>query len=116
MLKGTWNFFYVLPQFNQENNIGKIDIVVPDSLQMVWSKFPEYFCSAPETARDIANTRERKTIGSIPENTLEKHIMKKLSTALPAKPYMLQLARWIIEIYVDDFFLPTYQVTMEGIQ
>ena len=46
-LKDTWNFAYVLPQLPPEKNIYKIDIVVPNSLQMGQSKYLAQFCATP---------------------------------------------------------------------
>ena len=69
-LKDAWNFAYVLPQFPPENNIGEIDIVVPNSLQAGWIKFPAYLCAASETASNIANERARTPRGSLPDYLL----------------------------------------------
>jgi len=46
----AWNFCYVLPSEPGEEPM----IVVPLCLQMGWCKSPAFFCSASETARDIA--------------------------------------------------------------
>ena len=45
-----WNFAYVLPQKPGE----PIRLVIPSALQMGWCESPPFFCSASETARDIA--------------------------------------------------------------
>ena len=72
-------------------------------IQIIWSKSPAYFCASSETAICIDNEIARTKIVITPEHLLEKHTTKNLSTALQFKPYMLQLVRWIIEVYVDDF-------------
>ena len=87
----------------QENNIYKTDIVMPNIIQIIWSKSPAYFCASSETEICIDNEIARTKIVITPEHPLEKHTTTKLSTALQFKPYMLQLVRWIIEFYVDDF-------------
>ena len=102
-LKDTWNFTYVLPQPPPENNIYKTDIVMLNIIQIIWSKSPAYFCASSETEICIDNEIARTKIVITPEHPLEKHKTAKLSTALKLKSYMLQLVRWIIEVYVNDF-------------
>lgn len=46
-----WNFCYVLPNIDPT---APIKLVVPTSLQMGWVESPLYFCTASETARDVA--------------------------------------------------------------
>ena len=104
-LKDTWNFTYVLPQPPPENNIYKTDIVMLNIIQIIWSKSPAYFCASSETAICIDNEIVRTKIVITPEHPLEKHTMIMLSTELPSKPSILQLAIWIIEVYVDDFIV-----------
>ena len=41
----TFNFTYVLPPINPDN---KPELVIPDSLQMGWSKSQSFFCVATE--------------------------------------------------------------------
>ena len=72
-LKYAWDFFFVLPQFSPENIIYKTDIVMPNILQMIWSKSLEHICAASETVRDITDERARTAIGSLPEHLLEKN-------------------------------------------
>jgi hypothetical protein len=63
-----WNFSYVLPQPE-----GKpIMIVVPTSLQMGWVTSPPYFCTATETARDIATEYTDMPVSSILEHKFTK--------------------------------------------
>ena len=48
----AWNFAYVLPSLNPDDDI---QLVIPNALQMGWSKSPTFFCAATETARDLAD-------------------------------------------------------------
>jgi hypothetical protein len=44
----AWNFAYVLPGASPHNTI---QLVIPDALQIGWSKSPPFFYAATETAR-----------------------------------------------------------------
>ena len=55
------NFAYVLPQAPGKS----IKIVIP-TLQMVWVEIPPYFCTALETARNIALDYTNMEVGTIP--------------------------------------------------
>ena len=50
----AWNFAYVLPP---DQPATAVELVVSTSLQMGWIKSPPYFCTASETARDVAAHR-----------------------------------------------------------
>ena len=67
-----WNFAYVLPQEEGQ----PIGLVIPSALQMGWKKSPDYFCSASETARDVAKESSgfNGTIHVLPMHKFEKHI------------------------------------------
>ena len=66
----SWNFCYVLPpkKIDGEISLDDIQIVVPNSLQMGWTESPPFFCSATETARDIAEMliNEEKSVDPRP--------------------------------------------------
>ena len=47
-----YNFAYVLPAPPRE----PIQLVISTSLQMGWVESPVYFCTASETAQDVADT------------------------------------------------------------
>ena len=55
-----WNFAYVLPQPPGE----PVRLVVPTSLQMGWVESLPYFCTATETAQDVASEYLDTAIGS----------------------------------------------------
>ncbi len=92
-----WNFAYVLPQ---EEGM-PVKLVVPTSLQMGWIESPPYFCTASETARDIAVDYCESEIGSLPPHRfLEKTCAEGRETELGGDSGVL---RYLIEVYVDDF-------------
>ena len=101
----TWNFAYVLPQFPPDMNIDEIDIVVPSRIKIGWIRYPAHLCQSSKTVRYISNEREITKIGSLLDNTLEEHIMPTLGTDLPHRLSMMQLTRWLIEVYVDDLIV-----------
>ena len=49
--EGRWNFAYALPQIKDTDNI---HIVISNSIQMGWVESMCVFCTASETARDVA--------------------------------------------------------------
>jgi hypothetical protein len=65
-----WNFAYVLPQ--EPNKPTKL--IVPASLQMGWVESPPYFCTATETARDIASDYCNTPIGALPPHKFDEHL------------------------------------------
>jgi hypothetical protein len=101
----AWNFAYVLPGAGPND---PIQLVIPDALQMGWSKSPPFFCAATETARDIIDDKIRNNI-FLPEQPMENIMMDidwlnvtKLQPPLTTesdKRDFLQL----IEVYIDDF-------------
>jgi len=62
----AWHFCYVLPASQNE----PIQLVIPTSLQMCWCESPAFFCTASETARDIAQSLGDST-NPLPEHPLE---------------------------------------------
>ena len=92
-----WNFAYVLPQ---EEGC-PVKLVVPTSLQMGWIESPPYFCTASETARDIAVEYCESVVGSLPHHKfLEKTCAGERETEHRQEGGGL---RYLIEVYVDDF-------------
>ena len=92
-----WNFAYVLPQ---EEGM-PVKLVVPTSLQMGWIESPPYFCTASETARDIAVEYCETAVGSLPEHKfVGKTQPGEEEAKLCGEGGSL---RYLIEVYVDDF-------------
>ena len=97
-----WNFAYVQP-----SSVGTHDIwlVIPTSLQMGWIESPPYFCTASETARDVAaQYAELPTTTLAPHRLLHHTRHHKDYKALPLnrKPSDPPL-RYMMEVYMDDF-------------
>jgi hypothetical protein len=100
----AWNFAYVLPGAGPND---PIQLVIPDALQMGWSKSPPCFCAATETARDIIDDKIRNNI--LLEQPMENIMMdidwltaSKLQPPLTTesdKRDFLQL----IKVYIDNF-------------
>ena len=120
-----WNFAYVQP-----SSVGSDDIclVIPTSLQMGWIESPPYFCTASETAQDVA-----AQYAELPLGMRNDHPLLPLTTthedysALPRhRTTNDPPLRYMVEIYMDDFIdmaIPTCQrdlhhlasATMSGI-
>ena len=80
-----------------------IKLVIPDVLQMGWSKSPPFFCAATETARDIAESNFSST------STQEAHPMEDIVLNInwanipkvdrdPNEAFL-----YLLEVYIDDF-------------
>ena len=96
-----WNFAYVLPSsFGRDNE--NITLVIPTSLQMGWIESPSYFCTASETARDIAAQYAERKIGNLPDHTLlpSTKTSSDYSTLSPAGD---DTFLYVLEVFVDDF-------------
>ncbi len=111
-----YNFAYILLQDN-----GKpVKLIVPTSLQMGWVESPPYFCTATETARDIATTYCNANIGSLAHHKFIHHVTRGDAdfnalpiTSLGSAPNKLYYA---LEVYVDEFMsivIPTSQEQLE---
>ena len=124
-----WNFAYVLPQ-----EPGKpVKLVVPSALQMGWKESPGYFCSASETARDVAEKFAgfNGQMHDLPMHKFEKLIrmpaaadngdgaingdntLDSASASTSDKPPSLRdrVVPWTaLEVFVDDFIAMTQDV------
>ena len=93
-----WNFCYVLPTLNN----APVQLVVPTSLQMGWIESPPYFCTASETARDVAEQYLQLPIGDLPTHKFthktERHPEAK---ALPQEATAPM--KFVLEVYMDDY-------------
>ena len=93
-----WNFCYVLPAPAGE----PIQLVVPTSLQMGWIESPPYFCTASETARDVAEQYLQCPTPSLPHH---KFLPKTLQhTDIDILPLTSDTPlKFVLEVYMDDF-------------
>jgi len=96
----VWHFCHLLPALPGEPPM----VVVPNSLQMGWIESPGLFCSATETARDIAQDLLNNPTLELPPHPLETFCAPTLPLAtcntynpLAAPPL------WLLEVYVNDF-------------
>ena len=94
-----WNFAYVLPQPEGSPTM----LVVPTSLQMGWVESPPYFCTATETARDIATEYTDMPVGAIAEHKFSRYTVDGDSYSDLPEDHDGQPFRTMIEVYVDDF-------------
>ena len=67
----AWNFAYVLPP---ENDLEEVVLVIPNALQMGWSKSLPFFCAATETGRDVAQFLFDSN-ANLPPHPLEKNML-----------------------------------------
>jgi hypothetical protein len=108
------NFAYVLPQPEGE----PVRLVVPSSLQMGWVESPTYFCSASETARDVAADYTETPIGALPAHKFLHHTMgNKVVQDLPTTADRSAF-RYFIDVYVNDFIpmaIPTSREQLEHV-
>ena len=108
--KEEWNFAYVLPQEQNEPTM----LVIPTSLQMGWVESPPYFCTATETARDIASDYCDTPIGSLPPHKFDKHLEgDKDYNELPLKVDGKEPCRYGLEVYVNNFMSIVIPTSME---
>lgn len=110
-----WNFAYVQP-----SSMGTDDLclVVPTSLQMGWIESSPYFCTASETARDVAAQYAELPLGEREDHNLFHHTTKHADyAALPrTRTATDPPLRYLIEIYMDDFIdiaIPTCQQDLD---
>ena len=110
-----WNFAYVLPSTVALPNP---ELVVPTTLQMGWIESPPYFCSASETAWDVANQYAELPLGSQPDHALLPYTNTHPDyLTLPATDANNDLA-YVMEVYVDDFIalvIPTLRAQLDHV-
>ena len=106
-----WNFAYVLPP-----RAGiPTQLVIPTSLQMGWIESPPYFCTASETARDVAEQYVQLPLG-----TMEPHKFLPLTELIHDINDIPQTAtedwKFMLEVYMDDYIglaIPTSRVQLQ---
>jgi len=106
-----WNFAYVLPQPKGSPTM----LVMPTSLQMGWEA-PPYFCTATETARDIATVYTDMPVEAIPEHKLSRYTVDGESYADLPEDHEGQPFRKMIEVYVDDFMSLVIPISKSQLQ
>ena len=107
-----WNFAYVLPTPQGTPTM----LVIPTSLQMGWIESPPYFCTASETARDVA---EQYLQLPLDELTPHKFLpWTELSDDFATLPNTLldQSFRYLLEVYMDDFIGLAIPTTRQQLQ
>ena len=93
-----WNFCYVLPAPENE----PVQLVVPTSLQMGWIESPPYFCTASETARDVAEQYLQRPTTSLPQHKFLPKTQQHTDTH--TLPLTSDTAlKFVLEVYMDDF-------------
>jgi len=101
----AWNFAYVLPGGAPGD---RIQLVIPDALQMGWSESPPFFCAATETARDVIQA-EMDTSVHVEKQPMEEIMMNIDWASIPKhngpSPSTTDKRKFLkmIEVYIDDF-------------
>jgi hypothetical protein len=89
------NFTYILLQ----PEVNPTKLVVPTSLQMGWVESPPYFCTASETARDIAEVYTNTPVGSLPTNKFTWHTRgDEVASKLPKTSDSPTMLRYGLEV------------------
>ena len=105
-----WNFCYVWPQAPGEPT----RLVVPNSLQMGWVESAPYFCTASETARDVAVDYIETKIGSLKQHKFDHWAGADNCPTNSGRPSAA--LRYFLEVYVDDFISCIVPTTKEQVE
>ena len=98
-----WNFAYVQPSSHHATPTNPT-LVIPTSLQMGWIESPAYFCTASETARDVATVYIDTPVGSLPPHKFCGYTQTSDDyTRLPTEVAGLSDLWYLLEVFVDDF-------------
>ena len=111
----AWNFCYVLPQFEEVENVEDTLLVVPNCLQMGWCESPPFFCAASETARDVIEALLQEV--NLPKHPFEDSMLNE-ATASSADLRLQATASYLnlIEVFVDDFIGATNNTSPEHLE
>ena len=79
----NWNFTYILPPKHPDD---EPELIIPDALQVGWSKSLPFFCTAMDTARDlvdkyylnITNIAPHPRQKNSPKHRLDQHLRQRL--------------------------------------
>ena len=101
--ENAWNFAYILLKLSKDE---PTQLVVPDALQMGWSKSPAFFCAATKTARDVAD-KNFESEKEEPPHKLEDIMMNIDWSLLPPLPEISDTKeaqfQKLLEVYINDF-------------
>ena len=101
--ENAWNFAYVLPKLSEDK---PTRLVVPDALQMGWSKFPAFFCAATKTDRDVAD-KNFESKKEEPPHKLKDIMIDVDWDSLPPLPKISETGEAqfqnFLKVYIDDF-------------
>ncbi len=104
-----WNFAYALP-----SEIGApVQLVIPTSLQMGWIESPPYFCTAAETARDVAEQYLQVPIGDLPAHKFLSWTECDETTFTDNDTGSL---RFLLEVFMDDYIALTIPTSRSQLQ
>jgi len=105
-----WNFSYVLPRHPGE----PCYLVVPTSLQMGWVESPPFFCTASETARDVAQDYCETKLGTLPTHKFTSYVIGNQDYEnLPERDELIKFFRYLLKVYVDDFVSLVFPASRE---
>jgi len=105
----SWNFCYVLPRLNEDD---PIEVVRPTCLQMGWTESPPLFCTATETARDIAQEK-LESQAQLAAHPLESLCMPQEGTLPTVSEEKSDALTTLLDVYMDDFIGLAQAITKE---
>jgi len=71
---------------------------------MGWVQSPPFFCTASETARDVAQDYCETKIGSLPPHKFTNYVIgNQAYEDLPKRDELVRIFCFLLEVYVDDF-------------
>jgi hypothetical protein len=76
---------------------------MPSALQMGWVESPAYFCTASETARDVATRYIESPLSSMNDHKFIEHAMHSTDTAQLLAETTTNELKYFVEVYMDDF-------------
>jgi hypothetical protein len=95
-----WNFSHALSQSPGNPCL----LVVPTSLQMGWVESPPFFCTASETARDVAQDYCETELGTHPPHKFTHYVIGNHAyEELPETDPTGQPFQYLLQVYIDNF-------------
>jgi len=108
----AWHFCYVMPRLPNQ----PIQIVLPASLQMGWCESPPFFCTASETARDLAQQYLNQPMGTLPPHPLEHLSVPPVHNLPHITSENADKLSKVLEVFVDDFICMLQAPTPASLQ